>query len=252
MSRKLLVTVLVVLAAGGAALLLWSRTRKVEIVEPPTADSARRHGRQPQGLPDEAAVRRLIRDTLWQRRASIAWGLTERPDIPARRRATLLLDVLQREITSPTKARPLAGSYLPMTSFLRIHYLHALEMLGQDARGPVRDAHGKSTGEVHEWHTLALGATLAPEAAPSLRALVVNSIHAEVRMTAARYLGWLKDQEAVSALKAALNDTATAVVTSDVVGPPRRRFYPVREQAAGALEELGLKVERQGNTFTAQ
>jgi hypothetical protein len=65
-------------------------------------------------------------------------------------------------------------------------------------------------------------------------------------------LGWLKDGDAVPALKAALRDTATALPVSDLVGRPPKRFYPVREQAALALEALGFKVERRGDAFTVQ
>jgi HEAT repeat protein len=254
-NRKALAVTLLVLAAGAVALVLWMQTRRAEFPEAtPPADSAAigRRTRQPQGPPDEATISRLMRDSLWQRRASTAWGLTERPDIPVERRAVLLLDILKREVTSPTNALRLEGSYLPMTSFLRIHYLHALETLGPQARAPVREAYEKSQGEVREWYSLALGATTTPEAAAPLRELVIKSRNVEVRMTAARYLGWLKDREAVPALRAALNDTATAMVTSDFVGLPRRRFYPVREQAAGALKELGLQVKRQGDTYLAQ
>jgi HEAT repeat protein len=143
------------------------------------------------------------------------------------------------------------GSYLPLTSFLRIHYLHALETLGPDARDPVREAYKESKGKVREWYGLALGATFAPEAALELRGLLARSSDLAVRMTAARYLGWLKDRNAIPVLTAALKDTATATPVTDVIGSGSRRFHPVREQAARALRELGLRTEWRGDSIIA-
>jgi HEAT repeat protein len=71
-------------------------------------------------------------------------------------------------------------------------------------------------------------------------------------MTAARYLGYFKDRDAIPALRQALNDPHRAISLSDTPGMPNQPFYPVREQAARALRELGLKVERRGDTFVVQ
>jgi HEAT repeat protein len=91
-----------------------------------------------------------------------------------------------------------------------------------------------------------------PIAVLLLLAALAAPADADVRMTAARYLGWLHDREAMPVLRSALADTASATAVSDIVGRPPVRFYPVREQAAGALEIMGVKVERRGDTFTVQ
>ena len=51
-------------------------------------------------------------DSVWQRRAAAGWALSERSDIPVARRVELLLDLLDREIASPTRAiaRPISPS----------------------------------------------------------------------------------------------------------------------------------------------
>jgi hypothetical protein len=237
-SRKAIAATLVLIVLAAAA-VLWLRHRTAG-PKPPPPDA------------QTAAIPGLLRDTVWQRRAATASGLTERSEIPVPRRARWLLDVLEREIASPTHAPVIAGSWPPFTNFLRIHYLHSLEILGPDARGAVRDAHKGSRGEVREWYTLALGATMAAEAAPALRELLAQSGDPDVRMTAARYLGRLKDRDAVAALRVALRDTATVVPVTDVSGRRPTRFYPVREQAALALEDLGFKVERRNDTFIVQ
>jgi HEAT repeat protein len=248
-SPKAIAVALVLLVAAAAAAVLWLWNRPVS---QPSRASVESLAPPPPMLSDTAAILGMLRDTVWQRRAATAWGLAARSDIPVARRAGLLLEVLEREIVSPTNARVVAGSWPPFTGFLRIQYLLAFETLGPNARDPVRDAHRGSSGEVREWYTLALGATMDAEAAPALRELLAHSGDADVRMTAARYLGRLKDSEAVAALRAALGDTATAVPVTDVVGRRPTRFYPVREQAALALEDLGFKVERRDDTFIVQ
>lgn len=228
---RILATGLLIAAVGGVVTLFWLRNRSSRLGNVPT-DS----------------TEQMLRDTSWEQRAATAWGLTDRSDIPAGRRAVLLLEVLEREITSPSKGPTIAGSYLPLTSFLRLHYLHALETLGPDAREPVREVYKKSQGNVREWYGLALGATLAPDALPEIRGLLARSSDLAVRMTAARYLGWLKDRDAIPVLTAALRDTARATIVTDVVGRGPKRFHPVREQAARALRELGLRTKRRGDS----
>jgi hypothetical protein len=237
LNQKTVAIALVVLLVGAAAAVLWLRSRTPA---------------QTQVRVDSIDIQRVLGDSIWQRRAANVWRYAAQSDIPVTRRARFLLDVLAREIASPTNAPVIAGSWPPLTRFLRIHYLHALETLGPEAQSAVRDALKGPRGEVREWYTLALGATLSSGAAPSLRELLAQSRDPGVRKTAARYLGWLKDAEAVPALKTALGDTATAVPVSDLVGRPPKRIYPVREQAALALEALGFKVARRGDTFTVQ
>jgi HEAT repeats len=253
-NRKRLVLAFVVLtliAAAAVYLLLFRTGPEIASPDAQTPAPAARAPRT-KGPPSEAEISRMLRDTLWQRRSAAAWGLTDRNDIPVPRRAQLLLDVLQREVASPTRAPAMAGSWEPLTGFLRIHYLHALETLGSNARDPVSKAYKASSGELREWYALALGATLNPDGAPPLRELLARSQDPDVRMTAARYLGWLRDRGAESVLRAALSDTATAEIVTDVPGRPPRNFFPVREQAAAALEEMGFKVTRQGSTYTVQ
>ena len=63
----------------------------------------------------------------------------------------------------------------------------------------------------------------------------------------ARVLGLLGYREAIPALQAALEDPYVSE-GEDSLGT--YTIYPVREQAAGALEALGVTVERDGDTFT--
>jgi len=258
----LLVAGAVLLLGAGAAFLLLRREPSggasddlIQALQGNTAPrsqaSARRRTRVPPPLPDAAALPALIRDTSWRVRLRTASSLAGRADIPAERRAELILDALGQEVTSPASGPPLAGSYLPLSGVFRLHYVHLIEDLGPAATRPARAALQDASGERREWTSIALGASGDKGAAPALRELLRRSRHPDVRMSAAYFLGILGDRSAVGDLKAALADPATARVRSDGSGPPDHTLYPVREQAAGALQALGLAVERNGNTFTA-
>lgn len=216
----------------------------------PSRPSARRRTRTTPPAPDPCDLL-LVRDTSSRVRMSAASALAECKKIPAERRAELLLDALGQEITMPASGPPLAGSYLPLTGVFRLHYVHMIEDLGSSAADPARAALQNSSGLRREWASIALGATGAKDAAPALRELLRSSEHADVRMSAAYFLGRLGDRSAVGDLKAALSDPATARVVSDVSEERGQTLYLVREQAAGALMALGLTVERNGHTFTA-
>ncbi|MGI9042212.1 MAG: HEAT repeat domain-containing protein [Gemmatimonadales bacterium] len=162
----------------------------------------------------------------------------------------MILDALGQEVTSPASGPPLAGSYLPLSGVFRLHYVHMIEELGPAATGPARTALRNASGDVREWTSIALAASGDKDAAPGLRELLRRSHHAEVRMSSAYFLGLLGDRSAAGDLKAALADPATARVRSDG-SELSHTLYPVREQAAGALQALGFTVERNGDTFTA-
>jgi HEAT repeat protein len=258
-SRRLLHLTLAVLALGAAAaLLVWRpwRREEVDVVaviaagERPAPSVERPPTAQPGRPPDAAALATLMRDTSWRVRLSAANSLGARADIPPERRAELLLEALAREVARPTGAAPLPGSYVPMTSLIRLQYLRVIGDLGTGATAVARASIRRTTGEAREWAILALGEAGAREAVPQLREVLRTSRHGEVRMTAARLLGALQAREAIPELRAALTDPFTATVSSDAHGGPRSPFYPVRGQAASALKKLGLTVERRGHTFT--
>lgn len=254
----LLAAGLVLVTAVGFFVLRGTRSKDTPgdiIIQALQADSlsrppARRSRIAPKP-PDPSAIPELVRDTSWRTRLSAASALAEHPEIPAKRRAEMVLDALTQEVAMPAPAPPPAGSYLPLTGVIRLHYVHMIEDLGADAADPARTAMGQESGPAREWASIAFGASGAKDATPILRELLRSSSEADVRMSAAYFLGRLGDRSAVDDLKRALSDPATAQVNSKDSGRPRRTFYPVREQAAGALKNLGLKIQRTGDTFTA-
>jgi HEAT repeat protein len=262
MSGRTLVLLISGLVLAGAAAFLLLRgsppsDRAASIIAALQPDARRPSTPRQQGSPDTTAapdparLPDLVRDTSWMVRLTASDAVMQSKNLPEQRRAELLLDALGQEVSTPAAGRPFTGSYLPLSGMLRLRYAHMLEDLGRAAANPARAAMQKETGERREWAAIAWGASGTSDAAPELRRLLRTSNHSDVRMSAAYFLGRLGDRSAVADLKAALSDSATARITTDDTGDRGRILYPVREQAAGALMALGIKVERDGHRFTA-
>lgn len=250
MSRKSILGLAALLAIGALASALWFLGRgksTADTVETP----AGRPGRPVENFEDPAAIPAMLRDSSWRTRMAAANALRTMSALSVPQRAALLAQAIEAESAAPTSGPRFAGSYLPLTSVLRLQYLGLLEDFGAEATEAVARADRPATSAGREWRALALGATGEKASAPQLRELLASSDPA-VRMTAARYLGYLQDREAVPVLRRALTDTFTSTNVNDTPGKAPATFYPVREQAARALRTLGLKVERRGHAFTAQ
>jgi len=245
----------------GVVAFLWLRDRSEGASSSPIIEALRKSGgaltSSPQDLPrtaqpiNPALLPTQVRDTNWMTRLTATDAVMADKSLPEQRRAELVLDALTQEVSAPASGRPLAGSYLPLTGLFRLRYVHLLEELGAAAADPARASMQRESGTRREWATLALGAAGSRDAVSPLRQLLRSSSQPDVRMGAAYFLGRLGDRSAIPDLKAALADPATARVLSDDTGEGGHVLFPVREQAAGALMALGLKVERTGNTFTA-
>lgn len=248
-SRRVLLAGVLLIVAGAGGLFLWWRYRAEPRPEAASTVPARATYRPAAWPPDPGAVPGMLRDTSWRVRLSAANALRELPAIGERRRVELLLDALDREAAAPDSGPPLVGSYVPLTTFLRLQYVGLLDEVGPGAADAVRDANPSQTPAGREWRAVAAGATGAPGAAAGLRPLVRGSSDFAVRMMAAHYLGHLKDRDAVPLLRAALEDPARTRVTGSAPGRTPATFYPVRQTAAAALRELGLSVEKRGEGY---
>jgi HEAT repeat protein len=253
MNRRALGIGLVLLLAGATAIYWWSardQPHPNEVVTRPAAPPAvTRSSKWP---PDTASIPAMLRDPSWKVRLGAANALRDLHSMSKSRRAELLLGALDREAAAPDSGTPVVGSYVPLTSFLRLQYVGLMEDLGPQVSGAVRSAPAPATPAGQEWRALALAATGVPDAAPMIRPLVTGSSDFSVRMLAAHLLGDLKDRDAVPHLTAALRDSARTGEVSDLSGSSEVSLYPVRESAAGALRELGVAVERRGSSFVVK
>jgi HEAT repeat protein len=201
--------------------------------------------------PESRALAATLRDSSWQTRLAAVNALRDRSDLTVGERAELLLAGLAREVDRPTESFRLSGGYLPPTSLFRLQFLRVLEGLGADAISPARQAGARAPSDTREWMLLARAGVGDTEVLSQIRELLRTSRDGAVRMTAARLLGRLSDRSAIPDLKVALNDPFKATTDASDMDLPPHFFYPVREQAAGALKALGLTVARNGDTFTA-
>jgi HEAT repeat protein len=251
-SRRFAVVLVAILLAGGAGALFWWRSRS-RPAEPATAITSARPSRNPPTR-DPATIPAQLRDSSWQTRLGAAHALRTMTALSVPRRAVLLAEVLDREAVAPAQGPPFTGSYLPLTSMLRLQYITVLSSLGPSATAALQSAPAPSSAAGREWRVLALSATGDRSSVTQLRELL-GSADPAVRMTAARYLGLLQDRGAISALQRVLSDPFIGKVVSDHprngAGGPGG-FHPVREQAARALRVLGLTVERRGDSFVVQ
>ena len=193
-------------------------------------------------MPTLAQLEQALRDENPRRRLEAVWSLPKRDDLPAPERARLLLEALEGEISEPTTGPPVTeGAYLPASDFLKLHYTRTLGALGPEAIDSLREATASDKPEVRARAFLALGYAGQHDVIPQLRELLRTSEHWQVRNDAAFLLGELRAREAVPELKEALRDSYKII---DEINGRRHEFYPVRQQAQGALKQLGFTIER--------
>jgi HEAT repeat protein len=190
-------------------------------------------------LPAVERFRGLLRDAPLAGRVGAARALLADAEVAPAEKAALLLDVLRREVREPTGEGGPAKSYLSATEWARSQYTRTLAETGPAGLAALRRAAREETGEVRERAVLALGYAGQGDAVPALRDLLRASATGEVRAAAAWILGNLRSGEAVPELEAALADPYEATVTRY---GRTISFFPVREQALGALEALGREV----------
>lgn len=200
----------------------------------------------PEPTPDAATLVQALEDGDWETRLAAAHAVPEREDIPLPDRVTVLADAVQREVEQPSAEPQPDHSYLPVSGVVRLRLARSLGALGDDAIALLRDRAAAAEGDVRYSYLIALGYLGDRDVAPELGDALQSS-DPVIRMDAARVLGLLGYREAIPALQAALEDPYVSE-GEDSLGT--YTIYPVREQAAGALEALGVTVERDGDTFT--
>lgn len=203
----------------------------------------------PEPTPDAATLERALSEGDWATRMAAAHAVPQRDDVPLQTRVDMLADALAREVDQPTGEPQPDHTYLPAAGMMRIRLTRSLGDLGDKATAMLRARAAEEEGDVHLSYLIALGYMGDVEVAPALRDALQSSGEPVIRMDAARVLGLLGDDEAIPALQAALEDPYVAE-GRDSLGS--YRIYPVREQAAGALQALGVTVARDGDTFTAR
>lgn len=226
-----------VLAALAAAVACVVACRKATTETPandrnPRAATVARDGGDPSGKDRLVALR----------------DLAARKDLSPAHKTRALLDELRRECATPTVAPPVMGSYLSLGALIKLELAEALGHEGPEATRILREAAAGASGETREWIGIALAFAKVPESASELRGLLRTSASGDVRQAAASLLGELHNREAIPELRRALEDPYHVEIDESDLGR-RVTIYPVREEAAGALEALGLTIERTDDRF---
>lgn len=253
----ILVGVVVLAVAVGGGYLLWQRTQRPDLatllaeVRAAQSTATSEPAPAPTPTPDADALARTLEGDEVPYRLSIARTLAQREDIPVERRAEMLVTALAAEAAAPSTDAPrIRDTYLTPDGVLRLGLVRGLSELGAGALPTVRQAAEGANGVARE-HLLVARAYLGDtEAFPAVREVLRASGDPVARMDAARALGVAGDREAIPDLVQALEDPYR-VEARDSLG--EFTIYPVREQAVGALDALGVAVTRQtSDTFTVE
>jgi HEAT repeat protein len=145
------------------------------------------------------------------------------------------------------------SSYATKTEFAKRQYQFALQDIGQQAIGTLRQELKAAGGELRKRIAVTLDSLGDDRVYETLIDILSNRTNdGYLRSMAAVALGKLGNRKAVESLKVALNDPFSVTYSTDVAVPGKgtqRITYPVRSNAASALRDLGVEVERDGNSF---
>jgi len=162
-------------------------------------------------------------------------------DIPVEERAALLVAAMRREIQQPDPSPPIAeGAYLPAHDFLMLWQTRTLGDLAREDPNLVSSLSEDASGELRERVILAMGYAGDRSYIQEIRRLLAESTNWQVRSSAAFVLGEMKAVEAAPELKQALQDDH---LISFEENSQDLSFYPVRQQAQGALKKLGYSIK---------
>lgn len=156
-----------------------------------------------------------------------------------------VLNALKKEIQKPSSLEKLRGSYATVTEYIRRQYILALSDIGYQAIPYLKQALTESTSIIEKQYMLiALGFLKDEEVFSELCDMVINEKEGYIRYGAARALGNIGNKDAIPLLLEMLHDPFVVPSGLDVFipGMDTSITYPVRDEAAGSLRQLGIKV----------
>ncbi|GEM_PF-4637312 len=159
--------------------------------------------------------------------------------------AKQVLGALASEVNGPPAPQPIRNGYLPQGAWRRVQYARLSARLPEKALSVLYRRHLEAGGPTKSWLAITLGDAGDARLTGELIALVHEAPDWPTRWAAAEALGAIGSPVAVRALEDVMqHDAATTTMQSDAAAPVT--FYPVREQAAGALLRLGIGVHLVG------
>jgi HEAT repeat protein len=244
MCALVVAVVIIGILAGSAIARNWRRNHLSELIAQSVQQAAQEETERmpmPTATPNAAGMANMLKGELFAYKLSAARLLGARSDIPIKKRVQMLVEAISAEVVTPTTGVTVQNSYLEAGQVLRLILVRSLSELGDTAISDLRQAVQNADGVTREHLLVALVYLGDKDSLLEVRDLVTGSSDPVVRMDAARALGIVKDQQAIPMLVEALQDDFL-VNAQDSLGA--FSAYPVREQAAGALDLLGVKVTR--------
>lgn len=159
--------------------------------------------------------------------------------------AKQILGALASELNGPAAPEPIRNGYLPQGAWRRVQYARLSAELPDKALTVIYQRYIKASGPMKTWLAITLGDAGDARVTGELIALARRAPDWPTRWAATEALGAIGSPEAIRTLEDVMqHDSATTTPQTDVRGATT--FYPVREQAAGALMRLGIEVHLVG------
>lgn len=194
----------------------------------------------------------------WKSRVRAIKDFTKATDVNDETKIELFLSGLADEIQKPTSDKLIENGYISEEEYFRKQYLYALVNVGKnhlpkikrDIKSINRNRFTNNLTQSTEWNqrvTLALVLLGEKKLLPDVRKILNQSKNGDIRTSAAHVIKTVKDKQAIPQLEVALNDPYS--VTYSIHGN-ETVIFPVRAKAAGALMELGVLVNFNGNEYS--
>ncbi len=219
------------------------------VLTPCVSDSAYAQMSEP-----EVAANQLRSITDYHARGHQTRSLAKNKSIPVHTRVKIQILMLAKELEEPTSHERIHGGIASITEYLQGQYIRALADIGSEAIPFLRQhlqvlekAKKKTRVLESQCTLLSLGLLKADRVRPHIEEILLKDKDGMQRALAAYVLDKMEDKAAIPALIKALRDDFH--VKHKRYDGQLIDYYPVREQAAGALRKLGVKLERNGWDF---
>lgn len=204
----------------------------------------------------DSNIASVVRSTLgegnWSTRSKIVRALGKNRLTGADVLVPIVADSLEDVVENSGPDLRVDGSYLSTAEYTKRQHEFSLEDLGPASVPLLRERLSVANGEVRQRLAIALAGLGDDKQADMLIRMLDESADGNLRACAARSLGRLGRKEAIPALKRRLTDDFVVEYSTDVSIPGAgtlRRIFPVRDEAASSLRQMGLQVKRSGFEF---
>lgn len=161
-----------------------------------------------------------------------------------------LISALENEFEYPSSKEQIRQSWMTHSDLALKRYILTLGQIGPSISDQLRDTMGSLPFQTKNSVIISLGIQGDSTTKDDLRTIVSSNESPDLRAYAVIALRQFRDTTDIELFKGALADTFGVRVYRDYIledGNDYDDIYPVREEAAGALREMGFTVTRDYN-----